>query len=192
MPETSPGEVTRLLEAWQRGDAAAPDRLLPLVYGELRKMARRYLRGQQPGRTLETGALINDAFLRLVVQPAAPWQGRSHFFAVCAKAMRHVLVDAARARRSAKRGGKAERVSLDENALVTVARADELIALDGALEELKGLHARQCRVVECRYFGGMTVEETAAALEISPETVLRDWRMAKAWLHRALEGGAGG
>lgn len=190
MSEPSPGAVTRLLSAWQKGDTTAPDLLLPLVYGELRKMARGYLRRQQPGQTLETGALIHDAFLRLVVQPAKPWQDRSHFFAVCAQAMRHVLVDAARARQSAKRGGGAPGITLDENALVTVERAAEVIALNDALEELKTLHPRQCRVVECRYFGGMTVEETALVLEVSPETVMRDWKMAKAWLHRALEGGA--
>jgi RNA polymerase sigma factor (TIGR02999 family) len=190
MPEPTPGEVTRLLRAWQDGDTSAPDRLLPMVYGELRKLARGHLRRQQSGPTLETGALINDAYLRLVVQPATPWQGRSHFFAVCAQAMRHVLVDAARARGSAKRGGNVQKVSLEEGALVTVERAAEVIALDDALVALKALHPRQCLVVECRYFGGMTVQETAAALDVSVETVMRDWKMAKAWLHRALEGGA--
>jgi RNA polymerase sigma factor (TIGR02999 family) len=190
MVEPPPGDVTRLLAAWKEGDRAAPDLLLALVYDELRRMARHHLRRQQPGHTLQTTALIHDAYLRLVGQAAGPWQDRNHFFAVSAQAMRHILVDHARARQSAKRGGGARAVSLDEAALVTVERAAELIALDDALEELKGLHERQCRVVECRYFGGMTVQETAEVLGVSPETVMRDWKMAKAWLHRALVGGA--
>jgi RNA polymerase sigma factor (TIGR02999 family) len=190
MVELPPGEVTRLLAAWREGDASAPELLLALVYEELRRMARRHLRQQPPGHTLQTTALIHDAYLRLVGQVAGRWQDRNHFFAVSAQAMRHVLVDHARARHSAKRGGGARPVSLDEAALVTVERAAELIALDDALQELKGLHERQCRVVECRYFGGMTVQETAEVLGVSPETVMRDWKMAKAWLHRALSGGA--
>ncbi len=189
MPDRPPGEVTRLLSAWQKGDPAASERLLPLVYGELRRMAKRYMGRQQPGQTFQTTALIHEAYLRLVGQPNKRWENRSHFFAVSSQAMRHVLVDYARARQSAKRGGGARAVSLDEAAVVSVDRAAELIALDDALEELKALHPRQCRVVECRYFGGLTVEETAEVLEVSPETIMRDWKMAKAWLHRALSDG---
>lgn len=192
MPETPPGEVTRLLSAWQKGDPAASDRLLPLVYQELRRMAKRHMNHQQAGQTLQTTALIHEAYLRLVGQPGKHWENRSHFFAVSSQAMRHILVDYARARLSAKRGGGAQPVSLDEAAVVSVDRAAELIALDDALEGLKALHPRQCRVVECRYFGGLTVEETAKALQVSPETIMRDWKMAKAWLYRALSSGEKG
>ena len=189
MAEVPPGEVTRLLSAWRHGDPAAPDLLMSLVYGELRKMARRHSARQKPGQTFQPTALIHDVYLRLVGHPAKSWQNRGHFFAVCAKAMRHILVDYARARQAAKRGGGEPRLSLDG---VTIDRAAELIALDEALARLKLLHARQCRVVECRYFGGLSVEETAEALQVSPETVMRDWKMAKAFLHRALTDGASG
>lgn len=193
MPETPPGEVTRLLSAWQKGDPAASDRLLPLVYQELRRMAKRHMNHQQGGQTLQTTALIHEAYLRLVGQPGSKhWESRSHFFAVSSQAMRHILVDYARARLSAKRGGGAQAVSLDAAALVSVDRAAELVALDDALEELKTLHPRQCRVVECRHFGGLTVDETAKVLQVSPETIMRDWKMAKAWLYRALSNGEKG
>ena len=186
MAEPPPGEVTLLLTAWQQGDAAASDRLMSLVYGQLRKMARQFMARQQPGQSFQATALIHEVYLRLVGQPDKNWRNRSHFFAVSAQAMRHILVDHARAQRAAKRGGGARDLSLEEAALVSVDRAAELIALDDALSELKALHPRQSRVVECRYFGGFTVEETADALQVSPETIMRDWKMAKAWLHRAL------
>ena len=189
MAELPSGEVTRLLSAWRQGDPVAPDRLMSLVYGELRKMARRLAAGQKPGHTFQTTALIHDVYLRLVGHPAKDWQSRSHFLAVCAQAMRHILVDYARARQAAKRGGGDPRLSPDR---ATVDRATELIALDEALAKLKVLHLRQCRVVECRYFGGLSVDETAEALQVSPETVMRDWKMAKAFLHRALTDGVSG
>src|SRR5712692_3026997 len=181
-----PGEVSQLLVAWNKGDGAALNRLMPLVYEELRRMARRHMGRQQPGGTLQTTALINEAYVRLVGQPAKQWQNRSHFFAVGAQAMRHILVDYARARLSAKRGGGVRRVSFDEAMLVTDEQGTELVAVDEALTELATLHPRQSRVVECRFFGGLTVEETAEVLQVSPETVTRDWRMDKAWLQRAL------
>ncbi len=181
-----PGEVSQLLVAWNKGDRAALNRLMPLVYEELRRMARRHMGHQQPGGTLQTTALINEAYVRLVGQPAKKWQNRSHFFAVGAQAMRHILVDYARSRQSVKRGGGVRPVSLDQAMFATDERAAELVAVDEALTELATLHSRQSRVVEYRFFGGLTVEETAEVLQVSPETVMRDWRMAKAWLHRAL------
>jgi len=186
MVEAAPAEVSQLLSAWNNGDQAAFDRLMPLVYGELRRMAKHYLAGKSPGHTLQTTALIHEAYLRLAAQPAKPWQNRSHFFAVGAQAMRHILVDHARSRSCAKRGGGMRAVSLERAALVTDERAAEIIAVDEVLTELADLHPRHSRVVEYRFFGGLTVQETAEVLNVSPETVMRDWRMAKAWLQRAL------
>jgi len=185
MTEASSDEVSQLLHAWNNGDAAALDKLMPLVHGELRRLAKRYIGRHQPGRTLQTTALIHEAYLRLVSQPKR-WHNRSHFFAVAAQAMRHILVDYARSRRSAKRGSGERALSLDEAAFVTDERAAELVALDEALNELAALHPRQSRVVECRFFGGLTAEETAVVLQVSPDTITRDWRMARAWLQRAL------
>jgi RNA polymerase sigma factor (TIGR02999 family) len=185
MAKPPSGEISQLLIGWNSGDQAARDRLLPLVYDELRRMAKRHMGRQNPGRTLQTTALIHEAYLRLVSRPRQRWQNRAHFFAVGAQAMRHILVDYARSRHSAKRGGGARGVSLDEAAVMNEPAA-ELVALDEALTELAALHARQGRVVECRFFGGLTVEETAEALQVSRDTVMRDWRMAKAWLQRAL------
>lgn len=179
--------VSKLLEQWNSGDPEAIDKLMPLVYAELRKMARRYMRRQSPGQTMQTTALIHEAYLRMVQQKEKHFQNRSHFFAVAAQAMRHILVDYARERHTAKRGGGARPISLEEAALVTQDRAAELVAFDGALQELERLSVRQSRVVELRYFGGLTVEETAVVLQVSPETVMRDWKMAKTWLHRALK-----
>ena len=179
--------VTQLLQQWNNGDREALDKLMPLIYEELRKMARRYMRQQNPGHTLQTTALIHEAYVRMVKQKDKHFQSRAHFFAVAAQAMRHILVDYARARHTTKRGGYGRPVSLEEAALVTQERATELIDFDEALKELEILSTRQGRVVELRYFGGLTVEETAAVLEISPETVMRDWVMAKTWLHRALK-----
>jgi RNA polymerase sigma-70 factor, ECF subfamily len=178
--------VSALLDQWNQGDRGALDKLVPVIYDELRKMAKRYMGQQNPGHTLQTTALINEAYLRLVKQQDKHFKNRAHFFGVAAQAMRHILVDYARGRSATKRGGPARRVSLEEAALVTEERAGELIAFDEALEELAKLSARQGRVVELRYFGGLTVEETATVLEVSPETVMRDWKLAKVWLRRAL------
>lgn len=180
-------QITQLLVAWSKGDQAAFDELMPLVYGELRRMARRYMAGQRVGHTLQTTALIHEAYMKLVGQKEKRWQNRAHFFGVAAQAMRHIMVDYARARHAAKRGGEAGAVSLDQAAVVTENRAAEMVALDDALKRLAELAPRQSRVVELRYFGGLNVEETAEVLKVSPETVTRDWRMAKAWLLRALQ-----
>jgi RNA polymerase sigma-70 factor, ECF subfamily len=178
--------VTHLLEQWNHGDREALDKLMPLIYEELRKMAKRYMSQQNPGHTLQTTALIHEAYLRMVKQKEKHFENRAHFFGVAAQAMRHILVDYARERHTAKRGGGARPISLEEAALVTPERATELVAFDDALKELERLSKRQSRVVELRYFGGLSVEETAQVLAVSPETVMRDWNMAKTWLHRAL------
>src|SRR5215472_1164393 len=167
MAKPSVGEVTRLLKEWSNGDPAALDKLMPLVYDELHRMAKRYMGRQHPDRTVQTTALIHEAYLRLVGQPDKRWQNRAHFFAVGAQAMRHVLIDYARSRHYAKRGGGVPVVSLDEAAFVSDERAAELIALDEALTELAVLHRRQSRVVELRFFGGLSVEETAEVLKVS-------------------------
>ena len=158
---------------------------MPMVYAELRRIARRQIRQQKPGHTLQTTALVHEAYLRLTGNSETPFHDRAHFFGLAATAMRHILVDHARAHQTDKRGGAYQRVTLDESA-VSTERAAELIALDDALTALAALHARQARVVEMRYFAGLTAEETAEVLQISPDTVLRDWRAAKAWLHREL------
>jgi len=178
--------VTQLLDQWNNGDREALDKLMPLIYEELRKMAKRYMGRQNPGHTLQTTALIHEAYLRMVKQKEKHFENRAHFFGVAAQAMRHILVDYARTRHTAKRGGGIPPISLEEATLVSPERIDELVALDDALKELERLSRRQSRVVELRYFGGLTVEETATVLKVSPETVMRDWTMAKTWLHRAL------
>lgn len=185
--ETSSQSVSQLLRRWSDGESEALDQLLPLVYGELRRMARRYMRQQPSGHTLQTTALIHEAYLRLIGQEEKHWENRAHFFGVAAQAMRHILVDYARARRTAKRGGEAQAISLDEAAIVSDERAAELVALDDALAELSRLSPRQCRVVELRYFGGLSVAETSEVLAVSSDTVTRDWNQAKAWLHRELD-----
>jgi RNA polymerase sigma factor (TIGR02999 family) len=185
MPPTS-HDVTQLLIEWSNGDQAALEKLMPLVHGELREMAKRHMARQRGGHTLQTTALINEAFLKLVGQQEKHWQNRSHFFGVAARAMRCILVDYARSKQYAKRGAGARQVSLDEALTVSEERAAELVALDDALEELAKVDPRKCRVVELRYFGGLSVEETAEALKVSAVTVMRDWSMAKAWLHREL------
>ena len=191
-PESS--QVTGLLRAWASGDAAALDRLTPLVYDELRRMARRYMRNERAGNTLQTTALVNEAYLRLVDVKNMNWADRVHFFAVSAQMMRRILVDAARARASAKRGGMAKRVAhstavnLDEIPDTGSSRAAELIAVDDALQQLAGFDPRKARVIELRYFGGLSVEESAEVLKISPQSVMRDWKLAKAWLMRELGG----
>jgi RNA polymerase sigma-70 factor (ECF subfamily) len=178
--------VTRLLVAWRRGDAAALDRLVPLVYAELRRVAHRYMRDERPNHPLQTTALVHEAYLRLIDVTRVDWQSRTHFFAVSAQLMRRILVEAARRRHADKRGGDASHVALDEAVVPAAARAADLVALDEALEQLATLAPRKARVVELRYFGGLSVEETAAVLGISAETVGRDWRMAKLWLQRDL------
>lgn len=184
--ETSSQSVTHLLRRWSEGDNEAFDQLMPLVYAELRQMARRYMRKQSEGHTLQTTALIHEAYLRLAAQEEKQWAGRAHFFGVAAQAMRHVLVDYARSHQAAKRGGNALVITLDEVAIVSDERTAELVALDDALQELAKLSPRQCQVVELRYFGGLSVAETAAVLKVSTDTVTRDWNQAKAWLYRTL------
>lgn len=189
-PPLSTHEITQLLHDWQQGDRAALDQLLPLVYDELRRLAKRNLRRQSPGQTLQTTALVHEAYLRLINLPEVDWQNRAHFFAVAAQAMRYLLIDRARAKRYAKRGGGAQQVSLDEAAQVSAERPDELLALDEALTRLAALDPRQSQIVELRYFGGLTVEETAEVLGVSAITVMREWAKAKGWLYRELSRGA--
>jgi RNA polymerase sigma factor (TIGR02999 family) len=184
----SPSEVTRLLLEYGRGNQAALDQLLPLVYAELHRMARRYMGRQNPAHTLQATALIHEAYVRLAADALPEWENRAHFFGVAAKSMRHVLVDHARAHHRAKRGGEKHTVPLDEGVVVSGERLGEMVALDDALTDLAKLHPRQSEVVELKYFGGLSVEETAQVLKVSPETVTRDWRAAKAWLYRELSG----
>jgi len=179
-------EVTQLLLRWSEGDKAALDKLMPLVYRELRRLAGHYMRRERPGHTLQASALVNEAYLRLVDYRRMQWQNRAHFFAVAAQAMRRVLVEHARSRQYAKRGGTAQRISLDDVAVLTDQQAAELVALDDALTSLEALDARKARIVELRYIGGLSIEETAETLGVSTATVERDWRSAKAWLYRAI------
>ena len=184
---TSPQKsVTQLLIEWRDGDETALDRLIPLVYDEMRRLARYYMRRERREHTLQTTALINEAYIRLVDHKGMRWQNRAHFYAVAAQAMRRVLVDHARSRQYIKRGGDASVVDLDQAAIVAREYASEIVALDEALTGLAALDPRQSKVVELRYFGGMSVEETAEVLGISGVTVMRDWRAAKAWLLRAI------
>jgi RNA polymerase sigma factor (TIGR02999 family) len=181
-------DVTQLLVEWRGGDAGALERLYPLIQPELHRLAHHYMRRERAGHTLQTTAILNEAYLRLVDNPTPRWQDRTHFVAAASRLMRRIMVDHARERRSLKRGGGALKVTLDEAALVSEARSDELLALDEALEGLAAQDARKSQIVELRYFGGLTVEETAEFLELSPRTVEREWTMAKAWLFRALDG----
>jgi RNA polymerase sigma-70 factor, ECF subfamily len=178
--------ITRLLLDWRNGDQTALDRLMPLVYEELRRMANHYMRNERRGHTLQTSALVNEAYLRLVDHENIEWQNRAHFFGVAAQAMRRILVDHARSRNYQKRGGGAQQVSLDEAMTLAEDRAAELLALDEALQELAKMDERKSRVVELRYFGGLSLEETAEALGVSVPTVTRDWSTAKAWLMREM------
>ncbi len=181
-------DVTGLLAKWSAGDKAAEEELFHLVHRELRRIARRYMARAPAGHTLQTTAVVNEAYLRLVARGGSPWGDRAHFFAVSAKAMRHILIDHARARGSAKRGGGEVRVTLDEAATPRAQRAPDVLALDEALERLSAQHPRRGQVVELRYFGGLTNDEIAEVLEISPATVERDWRHAQAWLYQELGG----
>ena len=186
MTTPSSFEVTQLLADWSRGDQTALDKLLPLVHEELRRLAHNYMRRENPGHTLQTTALVNEAYVRLVDQKEVHWQNRAHFFAVAAQVMRHILIDHARAHNRAKRGGKAERVPFEEATAMSPERASELLALDEALSELEKVDPRRSKVVELRYFGGLSIEETAEVLKVNPTTVSRDWRWAKAWLYKAV------
>jgi RNA polymerase sigma factor (TIGR02999 family) len=179
-------EITELLNQWGSGNQAALEHLMPIVYSELHKLARRHMRGQNPNHTLQTTALINEAWLRIAGDAEKFWKSRAHFYGVAAKAMRHVLVDHARARRSVKRGGGVLPEPLEEGIATSNERLADLIILDQALTRLAGLHSRQSEVVELRFFGGLGVEETAEILKVSVETVMLDWRAAKAWLHKEL------
>jgi RNA polymerase sigma factor (TIGR02999 family) len=186
---TSSGEgITQLLQAWSEGDTAARDRLMPLVYAELRRMANRHMAREGRGRTIQTTALVHEAYLRLVDQERVRWNDRAHFFAIAAELMRRILVDHARKRRNTKRGGDVTRLPLAVASAVSGERAAEVIALDDALKSLSGLDERKGRVVELRFFGGLSIEETADVLGISPGTVMRDWTLSKAWLRREIGG----
>ena len=182
----SSGTISKLLVEWRDGDTTALDRLVPLVYRELRRLAGYYMRRQRADHTLQTSALINEAYLRLIDHKNMRWKNRAHFYAVAAQAMRRILVDHARSRGYAKRGGGARKVSFDEAVIGAEERGAELIALDDALKNLDLIDPRKSQIVELRYFGGLSVDETAEALGISPVTVMRDWRSAKGWLLRAI------
>jgi RNA polymerase sigma factor (TIGR02999 family) len=179
-------DVTRLLQAWSNGDSEALDALTPLVYEELHKRAHWQMQREHPGHTLQTTALVNEAYLRLVDMRQVSWRDRAHFFALASRVIRHVLVDAARSRRSQKRGANASPETIDENLLVSDDPRADIIALDDALRALAAVDERKNQVVELRFFGGLTVEETAELLGVSADTVKRDWKLAKAWLRREL------
>jgi len=183
--QEQPREVTQLLLAWNEGDESALEKLVPLVYGELRRLAKRRMRLERPDHTLQTSALINEAYLRLVDIRNVHWHNRTHFFALCARLMRRILMDYARKRHYAKRGGGAQPVSLDQS-LVSKAPPTDLVAVDDALRAFAEVDARKAQVVELRFFGGLTIEETAEVLKVSPETVRRDWKIAKVWVLRDL------
>ena len=186
MNAPSQPDVTRLLLAWSHGDASALDQLLPVVYQELRRLAKHYMAQERPGHTLQATALVNEAYLRLIDVNQVRWQNRAHFFAIAAQVMRRILVEFARSRRRQKRGGDPQRVTLNEVPEVAQERGTDLVALDEALSVLATHDARMSQVVELRFFGGLTVEETAETLKVSPETVMREWKTAKVWLLREL------
>ena len=180
--------MTALLESWSNGDPDALQRLMPLVYDELHRLARNYLRRERPDHTLQSTALVHEAYMRMVNQKTVQWQNRAHFFGVAAQSIRHILVDYARSYQTAKRGSGAHKLALDEADRVTKGLDIDLIALDDALNGLSALDPQQGRIVELRFFGGLSIEETAAVLKISPATVKRDWLMAKVWLYQNLSG----
>ena len=186
MDAAGTAEITRLLQAWRGGDEKAFECLAPLVYGELRKIAHGYMRREREGVTLQATALVNEAYLRLVDAGSVDWQDRAHFFAVSAQIMRRILVDAARSRLRAKRGGHEVKLNLDEMPDLAAGRSADVVALDDALDALTKLDPRKAKVIELRFFGGLSVEETAAVLKISPQSVMRDWRLARSWLMREL------
>jgi len=180
-------EVTELLQKWRSGDKQALDRLTPLVYDELHRLAHHYISRERPGHTLQTTALVNEAYLRLVEQKNVEWESRAHFFAVSAQVMRHILVDYARQQASAKRGGSWKKIALDSESIVSQARARELVRLDEGLAALNEIHPRRSKVVELRYFGGLNNREASEVLKVSEATIERDWRFARAWLYRELQ-----
>jgi RNA polymerase sigma factor (TIGR02999 family) len=179
-------DVTQLLIKWSKGDQSALDEVIRLVHPELRRLARHYMARESPGHTLQTSALINEAYIRLVDQQKMPWQSRGHFYGVAAQVMRHILIDHARKHRYAKRGGGARKVPVDEATMVNDKRAEELVALDEALKALATLDLRKSQIIELRFFGGLSIAETAEVLNISPMTVTREWRTAKAWLRHEM------
>lgn len=182
-------EVTQLLVAWGQGDQAARDLLIPLVYQELRRLAHRYMTGERPEHTLQTTALVNEAYLRLVDCRRVRWQNRAHFFAVSAGLMRRILVDYARSRNYQKRGAGAHPISLDENLDLSPQKSASLVAIDEALDALAAFDPRKSKVVELKFFGGLTTEEIGQVLHVSPQTVLRDWKLARSWLLREMKRG---
>jgi len=188
--ESNPPNITQLLAEWQHGDQSALDELYSLVYDELHRLARRYMSRERKGHTLQTTALINEAYVRLVGQKNVHWANRSHFFAISAQIMRRILIDHARRHAYAKRGGGAQQVSLEEAAVVTPDQSGELLRLDEALKSLAEMDPRRSQVVELRYFGGLNNEEIAGVLNVSENTVTRDWNMARAWLYQQLGGSA--
>jgi RNA polymerase sigma factor (TIGR02999 family) len=179
-------EITQLLQDWNDGDQTAIDKLMPLVYDELHRLARQYMRRERPGNTLQTSALVNEAYMRLVDQKKIHWGSRSHFFGIAARLMRQILVDQARRRNFAKRGGGAIRVTLDEASMVTTEQSGNVVALDEALTILEKTDPRKGRIVELRFFGGLSIEETAKVMQVSPGTVMRDWTFARAWLKKQM------
>jgi RNA polymerase sigma factor (TIGR02999 family) len=185
-PPTKAHQITQLLVAWGDGDKAALDELMPLVYDELRRLARHYMRRERDGHTLQTTALVNEAYLRLIDQKRANWQNRAQFFGVAAQLMRRILVDHARTKQRAKRERDAQKVSLDQAAMVASEPGPDVLAIHEALEKLETMNPRMGRIVELRYFGGLSIEETAEALKIAPGTVMKDWTLAKAFLHQAI------
>jgi RNA polymerase sigma-70 factor (ECF subfamily) len=189
MVERSAHDVSQLLSSWSRGDEQALEKLVPLVYEELHRMARRYLASERTGHTLQTTALINEVYLRLADSPQVSWQNRAHFFAICAQLMRRILTDFARSRHYQKRGGGALHIPFDEALFEPGSQSADILALDDALKALAVMDERKSRVVELRFFGGLSVPETAEVLKVSPETVMRDWKMAKVWLLRELSEG---
>lgn len=191
MPTISPQDVTRLLADWSKGDRSALEKLFPVVQSELRRIARYQMSHERPGHTLQATALVNEAYLKLAGQEPFEWHDRAHFYAVCAQVMRHILIDHARAHARDKRGGGAIQVSLSEVAVMGAEQAGDFVALDEALRALEVVDPQKGRIVELRYFAGLTIDETAEVLKISPRTVRREWRRAKAWLYRMISEGGG-
>ena len=189
MDQASREEVTGLLQAWSGGDQAALEKLMPLVYHELRRLAARYLRRERANHSLQPTALVNEAYLRLIDQKEVQWQNRAQFFGIAAQIMRRILVDYARSRNYQKRGGGAARVEFEETMIVSAERAAEVVALDDALVRFAEIDPRKSQLVELRFFGGLSIEEAAEVLKVSPGTVMRDWTLAKAWLRREITGG---
>lgn len=189
MTTPAPEEMSQLLRDWSNGDQSALDKVMPVVYEELRRLAHHYMRRERPGHTLQTTALVNEAYMRLADYKKMRWQSRAHFFAVAAQVMRRILVEQARSKNFAKRGGGAEKISLDETAVISAGRSAEVVAVDEALTELESWDPRKGKIVELRFFGGLSIEETAQVLKVSPTTVQREWRSAKAWLYKAISDG---